>query len=79
MTAHRPEECIVIMAHTFAAWEFGTYFKTPSYGRWLRDRPDYADVFKWHHQMLRHLDSAAPKPGEKPWVLKTPVRMTMTL
>jgi hypothetical protein len=48
------------MSHTFTAFEFVTYFNVPSYGEWLRDRPDYAAVFKWHKQVLQHLGSAAP-------------------
>jgi hypothetical protein len=63
MSAAHPEACAVFTAHTFTTWELATYFNTPAYGRWLRDRPDYADVFKWHRQMLRHLGSAAP-PGQ---------------
>ena len=60
MTVYGPEECIVFMSHTFTAFEFVTYFNVPSSGEWLRDRPDYAAVFKWHKQVLQHLGSAAP-------------------
>ena len=78
MSAFRPEECIVYLAHTFVGgWEFTTYFNLPSFTAWLRDRPDYSEAMRWHRQMLKHLGSSVHKQAEggdsaKPWVLKTP-------
>ena len=52
------------------------YFTVPSYGEWLRDRPDYSKLYTWHKQMLRHLSTACPPAAQhKPWVLKTPFHM----
>ena len=60
------------------AWEFITYFRAPSFAAWLRDRPNYSDCFRWHHQMLRHLGSATPPDSaDKTWVLKTPFYTAM--
>ena len=80
MTAFRPEECIVMFAHSFSAgFEFITYFNVPSFGDWLASRRDFTDAFKWHRQMLRHLGStvAVPKSKPKAWVLKTPFYTAM--
>ena len=78
MTAFRPEECVVFTSHTFVAWEFVTYFNVPAYGEWLAARKAYANVFRWHRQMLRHLGSAAPNAtAGTPWVLKTPFHAAM--
>ena len=82
MNAFAPEECIVFQAHTFVAFEFLTYFTLPTFSNWLRDIKypgfEYKDAFTWHKQVLKHMQSKAPKSiQKKSWVLKTPFHMGM--
>jgi len=69
--ARRPEECVMILAHSFLGSEFCTMFGVPSYQKWL-ERQDLVPPYLLHRRFLQHLQSR--HAGER-WVLKAPTHL----
>ena len=69
--ARLPEECIMILAHSFIASQFCSMFGVPSYQTWL-NRQDLVPAYRLHKRFLQHLQSRCP--GER-WALKAPTHL----
>jgi hypothetical protein len=63
-----PEECVVILSHSFLSFQFSSTWFVPSYQSWL-DRHDLRAAYRYHRQFLQNLQWRCP--GER-WVLKAP-------
>lgn len=66
--ARLAEECVMLMSHTFASYQFDTMYRIPAYQAWL-DREDLRGPYRMHRRLLQHLQWRCP--GER-WVLKAP-------
>ena len=66
--AQLPEECVVILSHSFLSFQFSSTWFVPSYQRWL-ERQDLRPAYRYHRQFLQQLQWGCP--GER-WVLKAP-------
>jgi hypothetical protein len=66
--AQLPEECVVILSHSFLSFQFSSTWFVPSYQHWL-DREDLRPAYRYHRQFLQNLQWRCP--GER-WVLKAP-------
>jgi len=69
--ARLPEECLIILSHSFLSYQFETTYRLPSYLEWLEGR-DLRDAYEVHRRFLQHLQWRCP--GER-WVLKAPAHM----
>ncbi len=69
--ARLPEECLIILSHSFLSYQFETTYRLPSYLQWLESR-DLRDAYEVHRRFLQHLQWRCP--GER-WVLKAPAHM----
>jgi hypothetical protein len=63
-----PEECVVILSHSFLSFQFSSTWFVPSYQSWL-DQADLEPAYRYHHQLLQHLQWRCR--GER-WLLKAP-------
>jgi putative membrane protein len=70
--ARRPEECVMILAHSFCGSEFCSMFGVPSYQKWLEGQ-DLVPAYLLHRRFLQHLQSH--HAGER-WVLKAPTHLS---
>ena len=66
--ARLAEECVMLMSHSFASYQFDTMYRIPSYQAWL-ERQDLHHAYRIHHQLLQQLQWHCP--GDR-WVLKAP-------
>ena len=66
--ARLPEECVVILSHSFLSFEFSSTWFVPSYQSWL-DQQDLEPAYRYHRRFLQHLQWGYP--GER-WLLKAP-------
>jgi hypothetical protein len=66
--ARLPEECVVILSHSFLSFQFSTTWFVPAYQAWL-DEQDLAPAYRIHHRVLQQLQWRCA--GER-WVLKAP-------
>ncbi|HVP80735.1 MAG TPA: sulfotransferase [Thermodesulfobacteriota bacterium] len=69
--ARLPEECLVILSHSFLSYQFETTHRLPSYLDWLKVQ-DFRPAYRIHRQFLQHLQWRCPG---KRWVLKAPAHM----
>jgi hypothetical protein len=69
--ARLPEECLVILSHSFMSYQFASTHRVPSYLDWLESQ-DLRTSYEMHHRFLQHLQWRCP--GER-WVLKAPAHM----
>ncbi|NGZ59522.1 MAG: sulfotransferase [Nitrospira sp. LK265] len=69
--ARLPEECLVLLGHSFLSYLFVANHRLPSYVDWL-DSQDLRPSYEMHRRFLQHLQWRCP--GER-WVLKTPAHM----
>jgi hypothetical protein len=69
--ARLPEECIAILAHSFASDRFVVMHRLPSYQAWL-DRQDLRFAYADHRRFLQHLQWR--HPGRR-WLLKAPAHL----
>ena len=69
--AQLPEECVMILAHSFFGSEFCSMFGVSSYQEWLQQQ-DLIPAYRLHRCFLQHLQSRCP--GER-WVLKAPAHL----
>ncbi|HZR82966.1 MAG TPA: sulfotransferase [Candidatus Binatia bacterium] len=63
-----PEECVVILSHSFLSFQFSSTFDVPSYQSWL-EAQDLTPAYAFHRRFLQHLQS---RWGGDRWVLKAP-------
>ncbi len=68
MRADLPTECVSIMTHAFASYQFQTSCHIPSYQQWLA-HADLRPAYECHREVLQHLQWRCR--GER-WVLKAP-------
>jgi hypothetical protein len=66
--ARLPEECVVILSHTFLSFQFSSMYFIPTYQSWL-ERQDLRPAYRFHRCFLQHLQWRCR--GER-WVLKAP-------
>ncbi len=66
--ARLPEECVVILSHTFLSFQFSSMYFVPSYQSWL-DRQDLRPAYRFHRRFLQHLQWRC---RAERWVLKAP-------
>jgi hypothetical protein len=71
MSARSPQECIVIMSHSFMSDQFCAMYDIPSYQSWLL-RQDMEPAYKFHRQFLQHLQYGRPA---RRFVLKAPAHL----
>lgn len=70
--ARLPQECISLTALEFKSHEFAISFDIPAYLDWLYNRQDMRSAYRFHSEMLQHLQSRHHRPR---WVLKAPVHL----
>jgi len=66
-----PEECTVILSHTFLSSQFSSTWFVPSYQAWL-EQQDLRPAYQYHRQFLQHLQWHCPRQR---WVLKAPLHL----
>jgi Sulfotransferase family len=66
--ARMPEECVVILSHSFLSYQFSSTFHVPSYQEWLV-RQDLRPAYRYHRRFLQQLGWRCPADR---WVLKAP-------
>jgi hypothetical protein len=66
--AQLPEECVVVLSHSFLSFQFSSMWFVPSYQSWL-ERQDLRPAYRYHRQFLQQLQWRCP--GER-WILKAP-------
>jgi Sulfotransferase family len=71
MSAHFPQECIVILSHSFMSDQFCAMYDIPTYESWLL-RQDMEPAYKFHRQFLQHLQYGRPA---RRFVLKAPAHL----
>jgi len=68
VAARLPEECVVILSHTFLSFQFSSMYFVPSYQSWM-ERQDLRPAYEFHRRFLQHLQWRC---GAERWVLKAP-------
>jgi len=71
MSARSPQECIVIMSHSFMSDQFCAMYDIPAYQSWLL-RQDMKPAYKFHKQFLQHLQYGR---AARRFVLKAPAHL----
>jgi hypothetical protein len=66
-----PEECLIILSHSFMSYQFETTYRLPSYLEWL-EGADLREAYEVHRRFLQHLQWRC---AGKRWVLKAPAHM----
>jgi hypothetical protein len=69
--ARMPEECTIIIAHSFVSSQFSSMYDVPSYSRWC-DAQDSRPKYELHQRFLQHLQH---RFGARRWILKAPVHL----
>jgi hypothetical protein len=69
--ARMPEECTIIIAHSFVSSQFSSMYDVPTYSRWC-DAQDPRPKYELHRRFLQHLQH---RFGARRWVLKAPVHL----
>jgi len=69
--ARLPEECTIIIAHSFVSSQFASMYDVPTYSRWC-DTQDPRAKYEWHRRFLQHLQR---RFRAERWVLKAPVHL----
>jgi hypothetical protein len=69
--ARLPEECTIIIAHSFVSSQFTSMYDVPTYSRWC-DTQDPRAKYEWHRRFLQHLQR---RFRAERWVLKAPVHL----
>ncbi len=68
VSARLPQECTVLLSHSFLSFQFSTTFFVPSYQEWM-EAQDLRPAYRFHRQFLQQLQWRCR--GER-WVLKAP-------
>lgn len=66
--ARLPEECVVILSHSFLSFQFSSTYFVPSYQAWLETQ-DLGPAYRLHRRFLQQLQWCCR--GDR-WVLKAP-------
>jgi hypothetical protein len=66
--ARLPEECVLILSHSFLSFEFSSNWFVPAYQSWLEEQ-DLEPAYRYHRRFLQHLQWG--DAGER-WLLKAP-------
>jgi hypothetical protein len=66
--ARLPEECVVILSHTFLSFQFSSTYFVPSYHAWF-EQQDLRPAYHFHRRFLQQLQWRCA--GDR-WVLKAP-------
>jgi hypothetical protein len=69
--ARMPEECVIIIAHSFVGSQFASMYDVPSYSSWC-DTQDPRPRYELHRRFLQHLQHHC---RAERWVLKAPVHL----
>jgi len=69
--ARLPEECVVILSHSFLSSEFCSIYAVPSYQRWMRAQ-SLLPAYRLHRRFLQHLQWRCR--GDR-WILKAPAHL----
>jgi sulfotransferase family protein len=69
--ARLPEECTVILSHSFLSSQFCSMYTVPTYQAWVRGQ-DLRPAYELHRRFLQHLQWRYP--GTR-WVLKAPAHL----
>ena len=69
--ARLPEECVILLAHSFVSSQFCSMYVVPSYQRWVEEQ-DLVPAYRLHRRFLQHLQRHCR--GER-WVLKAPAHL----
>ncbi len=69
--ADGPEECVLLLAHTFCDVQMGIEPLLEPYGSWFQAQ-DLRAPYAYYHDLLRMLDWQ--RPGER-WLLKSPAHL----
>src|SRR5262250_529677 len=57
--ARLPEECVVILSHSFLSFQFSTTWLVPTYQAWLEEQ-DLTPAYRVHRQFLQQLQWRCP-------------------
>ena len=68
ISARMPEECVIMLSHSFLSFQFSSTWFVPSYQEWLEEQ-DLTPAYLCHRKFLQQLQWRCP--GER-WVLKAP-------
>ncbi|HSV06160.1 MAG TPA: sulfotransferase [Candidatus Binatus sp.] len=66
--ARLPEECVIILSHSFLSFEFSSNWFVPSYQTWL-EQQELEPAYRYHRRFLQHLQWGYPVER---WLLKAP-------
>lgn len=69
--ARLPEECVVILSHSFLSSQFCSMYTVPSYQTWVRGQ-DLRPAYELHRRFLQQLQWRCP--GTR-WILKAPAHL----
>jgi len=69
--ARLPEECVVILSHSFLSSQFCSMYAVPSYQHWVRSQ-SLLPAYRLHRRFLQHLQWHCR--GER-WILKAPAHL----
>jgi len=69
--ADTPEECVMLLSHTFRDVQLGTEPLMEPYGEWFQ-KQDLRPTYAYYHDLLKMLDWQ--RPGER-WLLKSPAHL----
>src|SRR5262249_18354272 len=69
--ARLPDECVVILSHSFLSSQFCSMYVVPSYQRWVRSQ-DLLPAYALHRRFLQQLQWRCR--GQR-WVLKAPAHL----
>jgi hypothetical protein len=70
--ARLPEECVVILSHSFLSSQFCSMYVVPSYQRWLRSQ-SLLPAYRLHRHFLQQLQWHC---SSERWVLKAPAHLS---
>ncbi len=69
--ARQPEECVMIIAHSFVSSQFTSMYDVPSYSDWVGAQ-DLRPAYALHRRFLQHLQRHC---RAERWVLKAPAHL----
>ncbi len=69
--ADQPEECVMLLAHTFCDVQMGIEPLMEPYGEWFQ-KQDLRSAYAYYHDLLKMLDWQ--RPGDR-WLLKSPAHL----
>ncbi|PWU20972.1 MAG: sulfotransferase [Candidatus Rokuibacteriota bacterium] len=69
--ARLPEECVIILSHSFLSSQFCTMYAVPSYQTWVRSQ-NLLPAYRLHRRFLQQLQWRC---GGSRWILKAPAHL----